>query len=104
MTSARFTSDDTDELLVQGSGPRPDAVWLDGPRARVDAVVTGGGKTWKARVPLTMARWGGPELPRPSGAYALRIRAAAGAADGPPNSRPPAGRAWRPISPPHCGC
>ena len=29
MTSARFTSDDTDELLVQGSGPRPDAVWLD---------------------------------------------------------------------------
>ena len=75
MTSARFTSDDPDELLVQGSGPRPDAVWLDGPRARVDAVVTGGGKTWKARLALTTSRWGGPELPLPSGSYALRIRA-----------------------------
>lgn len=81
MTSARFTSDETDELLVQGSGPRPAAVWLDGPRARVDAVVTGGGKTWKARLRLTAARWGGPELPLPSGTYAFRVRATPDAAD-----------------------
>ncbi len=83
MTSARFTSDDRDELVVQGTGPRPDAVWLDGPRARVDAVVTGGGKTWKARLLLATARWGGPELPLPSGRYALRVRTAADAADEP---------------------
>jgi CDP-glycerol glycerophosphotransferase (TagB/SpsB family) len=83
MTSARFTSDTTDELLVQGSGPRPDAVWLDGPRARVQAVVTGGGKTWKARLALTTSRWGGPELPLPSGSYALRIRSTPDAADEP---------------------
>jgi CDP-glycerol glycerophosphotransferase (TagB/SpsB family) len=83
MTSARFTSDTIDELLVQGSGPRPDAVWLDGPRARVQAVVTGGGKTWKARLALTTSRWGGPELPLPSGSYALRIRSTPDAADEP---------------------
>lgn len=81
MTSARFTTDETDELLLQGLGPRPDAVWLDGPRARVDAVVTGGGKTWKARLPLATSRWGGPVLPLPGGTYALRTRPAPDAKD-----------------------
>lgn len=81
MISARFTSDDTDELLLQGNGPRPDAVWLDGPRARVDAVVTGGGKTWKARLPLAASRWGGPRLPLPSGTYAMRTRSSSDASD-----------------------
>lgn len=83
MTSARFVSAAGAELLVQGVGPRPAAVWLDGPRARVDAVVTGGGKTWKARLPLTASRWGGPALPLPTGTYALRVRATEDAADEP---------------------
>ncbi|MDO8383663.1 MAG: CDP-glycerol glycerophosphotransferase family protein [Microbacterium sp.] len=74
MTSARFVSDGTEELVLQGSGPRPEVVWLDGPRTRVDAVVTGGGNTWKARLPLAASRWGGPELPLPSGSYTLRLR------------------------------
>ncbi|HAQ60339.1 MAG TPA: glycosyl/glycerophosphate transferase [Microbacterium sp.] len=81
MTSASFVSGGQahpggDVLLLQGSGPRPPAVWLDGPRARVSAAVTEGGNTWKARVPLSAARWGGDELPLPSGEYALRWRPA----------------------------
>ena len=80
MTSAQLVSDENDFLLLHGTGARPGAVWLDGPRARVDAVVTGGGKTWQARLPLAAARWGGASLPLPSGEYLVRWRPAASSA------------------------
>ncbi|GAB3600989.1 CDP-glycerol glycerophosphotransferase family protein [Microbacterium tumbae] len=60
-------------LIVAGDGPRPAFAVLEGPRARVTAKATGGGKTWKAAFPLRLSRFGGPELPLPSGEYLLRI-------------------------------
>lgn len=60
-------------LVVAGAGARPATARLVGPRARVDARITGGGKTWKARFALAASRWGGPELPLPSGRYVLEI-------------------------------
>lgn len=69
--SARF---DGDVLILGGKGARPDAVWIEGRRARVDARLTGRGTTWTARLPLEAARWGGPVLPLPTGDYALRVR------------------------------
>ncbi|WP_137845106.1 CDP-glycerol glycerophosphotransferase family protein [Microbacterium sp. 2FI] len=73
MTDARFTTDGGASLILTGTGPRPSSVELVGPRARVGATVSGRGKSWKAVVALRAARWGGPELPLPSGAYELRI-------------------------------
>ncbi|WP_404433567.1 CDP-glycerol glycerophosphotransferase family protein [Microbacterium lacus] len=76
MTDARFTIDDDGALLVlSGTGERP-VVELVGPRARVAAVTSGRGKTWKAVVKLRASRWGGPLLPLPSGRYELRIAGA----------------------------
>ncbi|MDQ0725961.1 CDP-glycerol glycerophosphotransferase family protein [Microbacterium sp. W4I20] len=72
MTTARI-DDVAEALIIAGTGPRPAAAALIGPRARVDARLTGGGKTWKATFPLKASRWGGPELPLPSGEYELRI-------------------------------
>ncbi|MGW8484290.1 CDP-glycerol glycerophosphotransferase family protein [Microbacterium sp. NPDC055903] len=60
-------------LVVSGTGPRPAGAVLEGPRAGVDARMTGGGKTWKASFELHLSRFGGPALPLPSGEYALRI-------------------------------
>ncbi len=72
MTTARI--DDTAQaLVIAGTGQRPESAELSGPRARVEARVTGGGKTWKATFVLRASRWGGPELPLPSGEYELRI-------------------------------
>ncbi len=69
--------DETAQILVMaGTGARPATARLVGPRARVDARITGGGKTWKARFALAASRWGGPELPLPSGRYALEIEGA----------------------------
>lgn len=76
MTDARFTTDDgRPGLELSGTGPRPASVALAGTRARVEARLTGRGKTWRAVLPLAAARWGGPELPLPSGTYALRVEA-----------------------------
>lgn len=72
MTTARI-DESAESLIVSGSGQRPATAVLIGPRARVDARVTGGGKTWKATFPLQASRWGGEPLPLPSGAYELRI-------------------------------
>nr|WP_208388276.1 CDP-glycerol glycerophosphotransferase family protein [Microbacterium halimionae] len=58
---------------MSGSGARPAAVSLIGSRAQTHGSITGRGKTWKAIVPLRAARWGGPELPLPSGEYRLEI-------------------------------
>lgn len=75
MTTAVITSLDPEAgvLVVSGEGARPDHAELVGPRARSRAKLTGRGKTWKARFPLAVARWGGPELPLPTGAYRIEI-------------------------------
>ncbi len=78
MTEARFTTDEGPALVLSGEGERPSSVDLVGARARVSGRLTGRGKTWRAVLPLRAARWGGPELPLPSGAYELRIVDAGG--------------------------
>jgi CDP-glycerol glycerophosphotransferase len=75
MTTARI-DEAAETLVIAGAGQRPTTAELIGPRARVDARVTGGGKTWKATFPLRASRWGGPELPLPTGDYELRIAGA----------------------------
>ncbi|MBN8423825.1 CDP-glycerol glycerophosphotransferase family protein [Microbacterium esteraromaticum] len=72
MTTARI-DEDAQTLIIAGTGARPAAASLDGPRARLDAKMTGGGKTWKATFPLRVSRWGGAELPLPSGQYVLSV-------------------------------
>ncbi|WP_298036751.1 CDP-glycerol glycerophosphotransferase family protein [uncultured Microbacterium sp.] len=72
MTTAQL-DEQTETLIIAGNGPKPAEAVLEGARARVVGKVTGGGKTWKARFPLTVARWGGAELPLPAGDYELVI-------------------------------
>lgn len=72
MTTARI-DEQKETLVVAGEGPRPASAVLTGPRARVAARITGGGKTWRAAFPLRSSRWGGPQLPLPAGDYRLRI-------------------------------
>lgn len=88
MTDARFTTDGGAALVLTGSGERPAAVEVVGPRARARAVLTGRGKTWRAVVPLRAARWGGPELPLPSGTYDVRIADAEARGIRPPEALP----------------
>ncbi|WP_214468264.1 CDP-glycerol glycerophosphotransferase family protein [Microbacterium flavescens] len=73
MTDARFTTDDGPALVLSGVGPRPASVELVGRRARVLASLTGRGKTWRAVLPLRARRWGGPELPLPTGDYQVHV-------------------------------
>lgn len=77
MTDARFTTDGGPALVLSGEGERPAAVELVGARARVVARLTGRGRTWRATLPLRAARWGGPELPLPTGTYEVRVTDAA---------------------------
>ena len=79
VSSAGFEADAGATLVLRGEGARPDAVELLGARAHVRAAITGRGKTWRAVLPLRAARWGGPQLPLPSGDYRLRIDGADGA-------------------------
>ncbi|MGF3057313.1 CDP-glycerol glycerophosphotransferase family protein [Microbacterium sp. YY-01] len=72
MTSVRV-DEESASIIVSGVGARPDWAVLEGPRARVEAKLTGRGKTWRALFVLRAARWGGPELPLPSGSYRLAI-------------------------------
>ena len=72
MTTA-LIDEQAENLVVAGAGPKPASATLEGPRARVDARITGGGKTWKATFPLRVSRWGGAELPLPSGRYRLHV-------------------------------
>ncbi|MCH6229164.1 CDP-glycerol glycerophosphotransferase family protein [Microbacterium sp. CFH 31415] len=80
MTDARFTTDGGPALVLSGEGPRPASVELVGRRARVPAALTGRGKTWRAVLPLRARRWGGPELPLPTGDYDVQVTAAEGVA------------------------
>jgi len=76
MTDARFVDDGSTPVLeISGTGPRPASVALIGRRARVDARLHGRGRTWRAELPLRAARWGGPELPLPTGEYRVAIDA-----------------------------
>lgn len=72
MTTARI-DEAAETLIISGTGTRPHDATLTGPRARVQARVSGGGKTWKAAFPLRSSRWGGADLPLPSGAYELSV-------------------------------
>ena len=60
-------------LIVSGDGARPAGAVLEGARATVIGRVTGGGKTWKALFPLRLSRFGGAELPLPTGEYTLSV-------------------------------
>ncbi|HLS93490.1 MAG TPA: CDP-glycerol glycerophosphotransferase family protein [Microbacterium sp.] len=60
-------------LTIAGEGERPERAELVGARARVVARLSGRGATWKARFPLHASRWGGAELPLPSGEYRIEI-------------------------------
>ncbi|WP_309127994.1 CDP-glycerol glycerophosphotransferase family protein [Microbacterium sp.] len=78
MTTARLDveariDESAQTLIVSGTGARPASATLQGPRASTAARITGGGKTWRATFPLRVARWGGQELPLPSGTYALAV-------------------------------
>ena len=75
MTTARI-DDAAEALIIAGTGQRPATGALVGPRACVEARISGGGKTWKAAFPLQASRWGGPSLPLPTGEYELRIEGA----------------------------
>lgn len=75
---ARFEPGD-DALVLTGTGARPSAVEVVGARARTTGRLTGGGRTWRAVVPLRAARWGGPALPLPTGTYTVTVTDAAGA-------------------------
>lgn len=72
MTTARI-DEQTESLIIAGTGPKPATATLDGARAHVNARITGGGKNWKATFPLRAARWGGAELPLPTGDYELHV-------------------------------
>lgn len=73
MTTARFTVSDGAALVLSGEGPGPEAVELVGPRAHVAASIERSGPSWEATLQLRAARWGGPELPLPTGEYSLRF-------------------------------
>ncbi|KAA9134812.1 CDP-glycerol glycerophosphotransferase family protein [Microbacterium caowuchunii] len=79
MTTARWGTGDEPALLLSGEGPVPASLALVGPRARVSAQPVVTGSAWTATLPLKVARWGGPELPLPSGTYALELVPADGA-------------------------
>ena len=49
------------------------AVWLEGPRARVDGVVRAGNGVTTATFPLLAERWGEPGLALPSGEYRITL-------------------------------
>jgi len=72
MTTARI-DEQAETLIISGTGPKPGSATLEGPRARVTGKITGGGKTWKAVVPLRATRWSGEPLPLPSGSYELSV-------------------------------
>lgn len=72
MTTARI-DESAEALIISGAGQRPASAALRGHRAVVLAKLTGGGKTWKATFPLHLARWGGEDLPLPTGSYDLSI-------------------------------
>ena len=88
MTVACFTTEDGAALLLSGSGTPPTLVELTGARARVTATVSADDNSWRATMPLRASRWGGPELPLPSGDYVLRVTPGEGAEPSSPQPVP----------------
>ncbi|MGO1879579.1 MAG: CDP-glycerol glycerophosphotransferase family protein [Microbacterium gubbeenense] len=78
MSEATVTQIDhaSGDLVVVGEGPRPASAELIGPRASVSARLTGDDATWRAEFPLVSSRWGGKQLPLPSGEYRIEIAGA----------------------------
>lgn len=60
-------------LVLRGEGEPPAVVRLEGRRARTRGAVERSADGWTATVPLRAARWGRPELPLPTGDYALHV-------------------------------
>lgn len=58
-------------LVVTGPAPAPTSLELVGPRLRIPGTVTTHANEWRGTVPLLASRWGGKELPPPSGSYRL---------------------------------
>lgn len=58
-----------DALILEGAGPAPAEIRLEGPRARVAGSIAETDAGWRATVPLRVSRWGGPLLALPSGTY-----------------------------------
>lgn len=78
--SVTLVSDPVPALQIRGSGAPPRAIELAGSRLRLPGRIAGGGSStgWRATVPLLASRWGGPEVPPPSGTYRLRLADAPG--------------------------
>jgi len=90
MTDARFLDDGVGAVWeISGTGPRPTSVQLVGRRAHVAARLYGRGRTWRAEIPLRVSRWGGPELPLPTGEYRLHVEAGAATDAAPPDAAIP---------------
>lgn len=89
MIGARLIADDGATLELSGAGARPERAELVGPRARVSGEITGADAQWHAVFALRAARWGGPELPLPSGDYDVVVTAADGTRVEPVATVPP---------------
>ncbi len=79
---ARFEDDGETVLVLSGTGSASDApasVEVIGPRARAVGTVAASDDGWRAVVPLSASRWGGPVLPLPSGEYVVRATRGDGA-------------------------
>jgi CDP-glycerol glycerophosphotransferase len=75
VTTARL-DEEQQELRIGGDGSAPDGIELVGRRAvaTASAIDTASdGAAWSAVLPLRASRWGGPELPLPTGDYALVV-------------------------------
>lgn len=73
MITARFTTDGPAAFIVAGSGEPPASAELVGARARQSAAISSADEGWTATFSLVLARWGGPELPLPSGDYDIQL-------------------------------
>ncbi|MFI8631724.1 CDP-glycerol glycerophosphotransferase family protein [Microbacterium sp. NPDC077663] len=62
-----------DAVALEGVGPVPAVLRAVGPRAVSEAIPTGTDAGWRAVLPLRVSRWGGSELPLPSGHYRLEL-------------------------------
>ena len=71
VTSLALDTTAAPALILSGtfSGDAPETITLTGRRLQLSAPVSLDGDGWTARVELLAARWGGPALPPPSGAY-----------------------------------
>lgn len=70
---ARLDLDSVPTLVLEGDGPAPDDVRLEGRRATIPAAAATAGTGWRAALPLQAARWGGAPRPLPSGEYRLTV-------------------------------